>query len=180
MFHYCNQWLSRNQWFSDVFRGYRNATVMWNGLIKKQPAYKQPTLHKKWSFISIISLVNVIKFAVFWESVHFYWRNPSWKTSFLCSTSAEQHKFHASFSNENCLLYNFPNEVFVSRGIKMLLLYFISHYNGNGFETTTLSFRTDTNQSVCLQKISGSFVLIFLSRISFFLLFLLKYIMTLR
>ena len=44
-------------------------------------------LHKKWSFPLRISSVNVNESAVNCEFGHIYWRNPSWKTSFLCSVN---------------------------------------------------------------------------------------------
>ena len=43
------------------------------------------SLHKKSSFPLRISSVNVTKSAVSWGSGHIYWRNPEWKTYFLCS-----------------------------------------------------------------------------------------------
>ena len=42
-----------------------------------------PSLHKKWNFPLRISLVNVIKSAVFYGFGHIYSRNPSRKTSFF-------------------------------------------------------------------------------------------------
>ena len=46
------------------------------------------TPHKKWSFPLRISPVKVTKSAVSCGFDHIYWRNPYWKTSFLCSGSA--------------------------------------------------------------------------------------------
>ena len=43
------------------------------------------SLYKKWSFPFRISSVNVTKSAVSCGFGHIYWRNPEWKTSFLCS-----------------------------------------------------------------------------------------------
>ena len=43
------------------------------------------SLHKKWSFPLRISSGNVTKSAVSSGFGHIYYRNPYWKTSFLCS-----------------------------------------------------------------------------------------------
>ena len=55
-------------------------------LIFKNTFYRAPgdiSLHKKWSFASRISSVNVIKSAVFCGFGHIYWRNHWWKISFF-------------------------------------------------------------------------------------------------
>ena len=69
-------------------------------------------LHKKWSFPSRISPVNVIKSAANCGFCHIYWRNPYWKTSFFVWCSLQNkavfqpylywsilHKFLTSKSN---------------------------------------------------------------------------------
>ena len=44
------------------------------------------TLHKRWSFPLRISLVDVTKSLEYCGLGHIYWKNPKWKTPFLCST----------------------------------------------------------------------------------------------
>ena len=57
---------------------------------------------KKWNFSLKTFAVNVTNFAVNWGFGHIYWRNPLWKTLFLCSNIIVSKKsaiLHLSFIN---------------------------------------------------------------------------------
>ena len=54
-------------------------------------------VHKKWSFPLRISSVNVTKSTVSCGYIHIYWRNPSWKASFLCSAGIPAGWFYFKF-----------------------------------------------------------------------------------
>ena len=52
---------------------------------ESNPTRGVSTVHKKWSCSLRISSVNVTNSAVSCGFGHIYWRNPQWKTYFLCS-----------------------------------------------------------------------------------------------
>ena len=82
-FHYPLK-TSKNQKFSDVFRGNRNKTA-WNGFNCLLVFCKSLTLHKKLRFPLKISSGNGTKSAVSCGLGHIYWSNSWWKTSFFCA-----------------------------------------------------------------------------------------------
>ena len=57
---------------------------LWQSLVTFRVSWGSP-LRKKWSFPLRIPSVNVTKSAVCYGFGYIYCRNPSWKTSFLCS-----------------------------------------------------------------------------------------------
>ena len=62
-------------------------------------------LHKKWSFPLTISSVNVTKSTVSCGFGHIYWRNPQWKTLFLCRVFSNKlilfPHYHSSVRSRN-------------------------------------------------------------------------------